>query len=56
LQANARIDRPGQKNPMTVIHVYGSPIESRLYALLRSNINNHRRVIDLYREEIAEDS
>jgi SNF2 family DNA or RNA helicase len=56
LQANARIDRPGQKNPMTVIHVYGSPIESRLYALLRSNIDNHRRVIDLYREEIAEDS
>jgi hypothetical protein len=56
LQANARIDRPGQKNPMTVVHVYGSPIESRLYALLRSNIDNHRRVIDLYREEIAEDS
>ena len=56
LQANARIDRPGQKNPMTVVHVQGSPVESRLYALLRSNIDNHRRVIDLYREEIAESS
>ncbi len=52
LQANARIDRPGQKNPMTVIHIHGSPVEAKLYSLLRNNISNHQQVIDLYREEI----
>ena len=53
LQANARIDRPGQKNPMTIIHIYGSAVETRLYSMLRSNISNHRQVVDLYREEIS---
>lgn len=53
LQANARIDRPGQVNPMTVVHIQGSPVESRLYSMLRSNIDNHRQVVDLYREEIS---
>ena len=55
LQANARIDRPGQVNPMTIVHIQGSPVESRLYSMLRSNINNHRQVVDLYREEISEE-
>ena len=52
LQANARIDRPGQVNPMTVIHIKGSPVEERMYKLLRNNINNHSEIIDLYRQEI----
>lgn len=56
LQANARIDRPGQVNPMTIVHIRGSAVESRLYSMLRSNINNHRQVIDLYREEIFEEA
>jgi SNF2 family DNA or RNA helicase len=50
LQANARIDRPGQKNAMTVVHIRGSEVESRLYSLLRGNISNHQRVIDLYKD------
>ena len=50
LQANARINRPGQKNAMTIVHVKGSEVESRLYSMLRSNINNHEKIIDLYRE------
>ena len=53
LQANARIDRPGQVNNMTVVHITGSPIETRMYALLRSNIDNHQKIIDLYRQEIS---
>jgi SNF2 family DNA or RNA helicase len=52
LQANARIDRPGQVNPMTVIHIKGSPVEERMYKLLRNNISNHSEIIDLYRQEI----
>jgi len=54
LQANARIDRPGQVNPMTVVHITGSSVEARLYKLLRTNVSNHNEIIDLYREEILE--
>jgi SNF2 family DNA or RNA helicase len=50
LQANARIDRPGQKNAMTIVHIKGSEVEDRLYNMLRGNIENHRRIIDLYRQ------
>ena len=53
LQANARIDRPGQKNAMTVVHVKGSPTEERLYKMLQNNINNHEKIIDLYRQELS---
>jgi SNF2 family DNA or RNA helicase len=56
LQANARIDRPGQKNNMTIVHIKGSPIESRLYSLLRNNIDGHQKIIDLYRQEISDNS
>ena len=52
LQANARINRPGQKNAMTVVHINGSPIEGRLYSMLRSNIGNHEKIIELYRQEL----
>jgi SNF2 family DNA or RNA helicase len=53
LQANARIDRPGQHNPMTIVHIQGSEIEARLYTLLRSNIANHSKIIELYKHEIT---
>jgi len=52
LQANARINRPGQKNPMTIVHIKGSEVESKLYKMLNNNIDNHTRLIDLYRQEI----
>jgi len=50
LQANARINRPGQKNAMTIVHIRGSEAESHVYSMLRGNITNHERVIDLYRK------
>jgi hypothetical protein len=50
LQANARIDRPGQKNAMTIVHIKGSPVEERLYSMLQNNITNHKKLIDLYKE------
>lgn len=56
LQANARINRPGQKNAMTIVHVKGSEVEERLYRMLNNNIDNHTKIIDLYRQEIEETS
>ena len=52
LQANARIDRPGQHNPMTIVHIKGSEVEAKLYSMLRYNIDNHKKIIDLYNNEI----
>jgi SNF2 family DNA or RNA helicase len=54
LQANARIDRPGQKHPMTIVHISGSEVEHKLYKMLRGNIENHQKIIDLYRQEILQ--
>ena len=53
LQANARIDRPGQVNNMTVVHIKGSPVEAKMYSMLQGNIINHQKVIDLFRGEIS---
>jgi hypothetical protein len=53
LQANARINRPGQKNAMTIVHIRGSDVETKLYHMLQSNINNHEKIIDLYRRVLA---
>ena len=52
LQANARINRPGQKNAMTIMHIQGSEVEAKLYGMLRGKILNHSQIIDLYRQEI----
>ena len=49
LQANARIDRAGQKNAMTIVHITGSEVEARLYRMLQNNIDNHEKLIDIYR-------
>lgn len=54
LQANARINRPGQKNPMTVVHIKGSQVETRMYNVLQGNITNHNKIIDLYKQELNE--
>ena len=56
LQANARIDRPGQVNPMTIVHICGSETERRVYSMLRGNVTNHQQIIDLYRQEISSEA
>ena len=53
LQANARIDRPGQHNPMTIVHIRGSEVETRLYTMLRSKVDHHTKIIDLYKQELS---
>ena len=52
LQANARINRPGQHHPMTIVHIQGSKVENKLYTMLQHNITNHNKIIDLYRQEL----
>ena len=52
LQCVARIDRVGQKNKMTVVHLQGSDIERKMYSMLQGKVDMHSKLVDLYREEI----
>jgi SNF2 family DNA or RNA helicase len=53
MQGNARAHRPGQRNPVTVVRLQGSPVEKRIYALLDGKMDLHQGLIDLYEQEIA---
>jgi SNF2 family DNA or RNA helicase len=53
LQANARIHRQGQKNPMTVVHIAGSQVENKLYSMLQGKLTTHSQLVDLYNTEIS---
>lgn len=53
LQANARIDRKGQVNPMTIVHIHGSPIERKVYTALQNRLLDHNKLIELYQQEIS---
>lgn len=55
LQANARVHRAGQRNPCTVVHLQGSPVEKKMYAMLESKVDIHTKVVDLYKN-ILEDA
>lgn len=52
LQANARVHRQGQKNPVTVVHIEGSPVEAKLYEMLQNKLDFHTKIIELYKNEI----
>ena len=52
LQCIARMDRYGQKNKMTVVHLQGSEIEKKMYRMLQGKVDLHTKLVDLYREEI----
>jgi SNF2 family DNA or RNA helicase len=52
LQCIARIDRIGQKNKMTVVHLQGSAVERQMYAMLRGKVDIHKGVVDLYKQVI----
>tara|TARA_R110000787_G_scaffold130784_1_gene242726 strand:- start:3319 stop:3468 length:150 start_codon:yes stop_codon:yes gene_type:complete len=47
------MDRAGQKNPMTVVHLLGSPVEHRVYKMLQGKVENHTKLVDLYKEELG---
>jgi len=52
LQCIARIDRVGQKNSMTVVHLEGSAVERRVYEMLKSKVSSHQALVDLYSQEL----
>lgn len=56
LQCIARIDRVGQQNKMTVIHLQGSEVERRMYAMLQSKVDMHEKLVDLFLDEVEGDS
>lgn len=49
-QANARVHRSGQKHHCTVVQLYGSKVEQRVYTMLDKKIDVHAKLVDLYNE------
>jgi SNF2 family DNA or RNA helicase len=54
IQCCARMDRAGQKNKMTVVHLQGSPVERKIYKMLENKIDTHTKLVDLYKEELED--
>jgi len=52
LQCIARIDRVGQVNSMTVVHLQGSEAERRVYQMLQGKVDMHEKLVDLYKQEL----
>jgi hypothetical protein len=53
LQCIARIDRVGQVNSMTVVHLQGSEVERKVYQMLQGKVDSHEKLVDLYKQEIG---
>jgi len=54
LQCIARIDRVGQVNKMTVVHLQGSEVERKVYSALQGKVDSHMQLVDLYKQELEE--
>lgn len=54
LQANARVHRAGQVNKVTIVHLQGSSVESKMYKMLQGKVDTHQRLVDLYKDELGE--
>lgn len=52
-QANARIERKGQKNAMSVFHIISHPFEAAIYATLQKKGSVQSALMNLYREFIG---
>ena len=53
LQCIARIDRVGQKNKMTVVHLQGAEVERKVYSMLQGKVDSHQKLVDLYKSELG---
>jgi hypothetical protein len=38
---------------MTVVHLQGSEVERKMYAMLQGKVDLHSKLVDLYNEEIG---
>ena len=54
LQCIARIDRVGQTCKMTVVHLQSSDVEKRMYKMLQGKVDNHLKLVDLYKQELED--
>ena len=54
LQCIGRIERVGQKNTMTVVHLQGSEVERKMYTMLQNKVDSHQKIVDLYKQELDE--
>lgn len=52
-QANARIERIGQKNTMSVYHMISHPFEAAIYDVLQKKGSVQSALLDLYRQVVA---
>jgi SNF2 family DNA or RNA helicase len=55
LQCIGRIERVGQKNKMTVVHLQGSDVEKKMYSMLQGKVDSHQKIVDLYSNVLSED-
>lgn len=56
LQCIGRIDRVGQQNKMTIVHLQGSDVERRMYSMLQGKVDSHQKLVDLYKQELDSDN
>jgi SNF2 family DNA or RNA helicase len=52
LQANRRIDRPGQVVPTTIVQLAATPIEREIYRRIASNTSMQGLVLDMVKREL----
>lgn len=50
LQGNARAYRAGQKNKVTVTHIYSSQVEKRMFDMLQNKVDMHQGLVELYKQ------
>lgn len=53
-QANARIERHGQKNVMSVFHMISHPFEAAIYKVLQKKGSVQAALLNLYRDTVGE--
>lgn len=53
LQANARVHRAGQKNPCTVVHLFGSGVEKQMYKRLQGKKDDQESLLAMYKNVIG---
>lgn len=52
-QASGRVDRIGQKLPVTIAHIYGHPVEKELYQNQQEAVGYERKLLALYNKLIG---